>query len=124
MKEWKDFLMHTPGNRAAKLLIDACIYLGGEGELLQTAEENCETHPLLYLECCERKYQNYNYEGCITAAEKALKQIDREKRIRGDIADIAVKAIENIKDERLLSYFYREAFFQILPAGICWLCFD
>lgn len=111
MKEWKDFLMHTPGNRAAKLLIDACIYLGGEGELLQTAEENCETHPLLYLECCERKYQNYNYEGCITAAEKALKQIDREKRIRGDIADIAVKAIENIKDERLLSYFYREAFF-------------
>lgn len=111
MKEWKNFLMHTPGNRAAKLLIDACIYLGGEGELLQTAEENCETHPLLYLECCERKYQNYNYEGCITAAEKALKQIGREKRIRGDIADIAVKAIENIKDERLLSYFYREAFF-------------
>lgn len=111
MKKWRNFLMDTPGDRASELLVDACIYLGGDEQLLKTAEENVEIHPYLYQACCERKLQCQDYAACVAIAEGAVKQIDDNKVIRADISDIAIRSAKKAGDEKQIGYFYQVAFY-------------
>ncbi len=110
MIKWRTFLMNAFGDRAAELLVDACIYIGGDDYLLETAEENVNNHPHLYKVCCERKYHCKEYEMCIEIAEEAVKQIDANKVIRADISDIAIKAAKEIEYENV-AHFYKTAFY-------------
>ncbi len=111
MSEWHPYLAKAPGNRAAELLVDACIYLGGEGQLLKSARENAENHPYLYLAYCVRAYQRTDYASCINAAREGVRLIGKNKEIRADIADIGAKAGRQIKDSGAEGFFYREAFY-------------
>lgn len=111
MKKWHRFLMDIPGNLAAELLVDACIYLGGDDYLLKTAEANVENHPYLYKKCCERKYQCQDYAGCIAIAEAATKHIDDNMVIRADISDIAIESAKKLGNEGQMSYFYQVSFY-------------
>ncbi len=110
MIKWRTFLMNASGDRAAELLVDACIYIGGDDYLLKTAEENVKTHPHLYKVCCERKHQCHDYAKCIAIAEAAVKQIDVNKIIRADISDVAIKSAKEIGNENV-AHFYQDAFY-------------
>lgn len=110
MENWRSFLMDTPSDRAAELLVDACIYLGGDDYLLKTAEENVSNHPYLYLAYCEKKYQSQDYVSCIAAAKKAVEQIDANKVIRADISDIAIKSVKK-NGSGNIGYFYWKSFY-------------
>lgn len=110
MEKWRTFLMDTSGDRAAELLVDACIYLGGDEYLLRTAEENVKKHPYLYKVCCERRYQCRDYAACIAIAEAAVKQIDVNKVIRADISDIAIQAAKEMGNQNA-GHFYQDAFY-------------
>lgn len=111
MKKWRNFLIDTTTDRAAELLVDACIYLGGDDYLLKTAEENVKNHPYLYKVCCERKYQGQDYAACIAIAETAVKQIDENQVIRAEISDIAIQSAKEMGNEINVDHFYKESFY-------------
>ncbi len=83
MEDWHAYLSHTPGDRAAELLSDACIYLGGEEKLRQTAAEAVDTHPRLYMFCCQRRMEAEDWKNCVSVGQTAVETIDVSKEIRG-----------------------------------------
>lgn len=111
MQEWCAYLIQISEDRAAELLVDACIYLGSDEYLLKTAGEYAELHPFLYQAYCEKKYQLADYQACIQAAKEALDRIDGNKVIRSDISDIAVMAAKKANMDSELNRFYFAAFY-------------
>ncbi len=110
MNEWRNFLMEISGDRSAELLVDACVFLGGEQQLLETARENREVHPYLYQACCERNYLSGRYQDCVEVAGEAMECLDENKMIRGEISDIGAKAAKRLGDRALFERFCLEAF--------------
>lgn len=110
MQEWRDYLLPVSSDRAVGLLVDACIFIGGEEELLKTARENVKLHPALYLEYCKRKVQEGDEKACMETAKEAIRRIDENKMVRADIADIAAKAAEVTGMDSELEHFYYTAF--------------
>lgn len=108
-KQWCAFLKEQEGNRAATLLRDACLYIGGTDYLLQSASECAKLHPSLYLAYCKRMIEDQEYEKCIQATKTALTLIDADKAIRGDLCDFAILASKRT-DRKDLNFFYTEAF--------------
>lgn len=111
MQEWHEYLQSIPADRAAELLVDACIYLGGEEKLKETAEKAAVLHPLLYKVCCAKRYEAGDWEECVKLGKSAIEAINVDKKIRGEIAHISAKAAEKIKDKHLRREFYKAAFF-------------
>lgn len=110
MKEWCQYLIKQDGDRAAELLKDAGLYLGGEEYLLSLAGEQVKKHPSLYLECCKRKYQSGDYASCIDIARVAIERIETDRKIRADISDVAVQACEKADDKTNRKLFCQSAF--------------
>lgn len=111
MQEWYAYLIQISEDRAAELLVDACIYLGGDEYLLKTAGEYAKLHPFLYQAYCEKKYQLADYQACIEAAKEALDRIDGNKVIRSAISDIAVMAAKKADMDFEWKHFYFAAFY-------------
>lgn len=111
MQEWCSFLQQVHGDRTAELLTDACIYLGGDSFLLETAQANIEIHPSLYLQYCERKYKCGEYKACIETAREAVNRLDKDKAIRADLADLAIHAAKESGDTETMEQFYFDAFY-------------
>lgn len=110
MTAWRSFLMEISGDRSAELLVDACVFLGGEQQLLETARDNGSFHPYLYQAYCERKYLSGQYQNCVEAAREAIEHLDENKMIRGAIADIGAKAAKRLEDENAYARFCLDAF--------------
>lgn len=108
-KQWCAFLKKQEGDRAAALLIDACLYIGGTDYLLQSASECVKLHPSLYLAYCKRMIEDQEYEKCIQATKTALTLIDADKAIRADLCDMAIPAAKHV-DNTDINLFYTEAF--------------
>lgn len=111
MEVWHTYLSHIPGDRAAELLADACIYLGGEEKLRKTAAETVDMHPRLYIICCQRRMEAEDWKGCVSLGQTAVETIDVNKEIRGAIAEIAFQAAERLEDHDRMKLFGKAIFF-------------
>lgn len=111
MEDWHAYLSDTPGDRAAELLADACIYLGGEEKLRKTAAEAVELYPRLYMICCQRRMEEEDWKGCMSVGQAAVETIDVNKEIRGQIAEIAFQAAEHLEDHDRMKLFGKAIFF-------------
>lgn len=111
MQEWHTYLQDIPEDRAAELLVDACIYLGGEDKLQETAKKTAVIHPMLYKVCCENRFEAGDWAGCIRLGKEAAEALNVDKEIRGEIAHISVLAADKIKDEMMQKEFCKAAFF-------------
>lgn len=111
MQQWHDYLQGIPGDRAAELLTDACVYIGGEERLLNTARETVKLHPYLYKACCQKALEEENWDGCISVGLEAVRKISVNKVIRGQIAEISFQAAKQLQDETMKLEFSKAAFF-------------
>ncbi len=111
MENWHAYLSHTPGDRAAELLADACIYLGGEEKLRITAAETVDMHPCLYIIYCQRRMEAEDWMDCVSVGQTAVETIHVNKEIRGKIAEIAFQAAEHLNDYDRMKLFGKAIFF-------------
>ncbi|MFI3213768.1 MAG: hypothetical protein R3Y24_10535 [Eubacteriales bacterium] len=85
-KDWISLLKNKTGDAESRLLREAILYYEGVDGIVREAEENCDTHPSLYLVAMEEYLRNHNYAGMENIGQKALVNIDVKRVIRSEIA--------------------------------------
>lgn len=111
--QWIEFLMGITKDKAALLLIDACLYIGHIDKLLQIARQSYLIHPSLYKEVCQRYLLQNNLDEALRIAYEALSKIPPNRIIRSQIADMLLKYYPND------SYLLKEAFLSHPTAFHC-----
>ena len=112
IEQWIECLMHIPKDKAALLLIDACLYVG-QDKLLQIARQSYLIHPSLYKEVCQGYLLQNNGSEALHIAYEALSKIPVDKTIRAQIADMLLKYYPND------SYLLKESFLSHPTAFHC-----
>ena len=95
MAEWRNFLMSRKDKEACRLLKEACMYIGGEELLLETADKKAGDFPELYADYCRLMYDSGQYDRCIEAAKEAISRIDSSSPVCSNVSDLAIKAGED-----------------------------
>jgi len=110
MEEWISFLIETDGDRAAKLLLEACLYKGID-YLCKIARKKYRKHPILFKYACEDLLkQNKNIE-CEKLGLEAIKVVPENLIIRAEIADLTAKAAINLKHYDIANKCYEASFY-------------
>lgn len=92
MESWIAYLRKQPGDRAAALLEEACIYVGDISLLSEIATQDGATHPYLFKALCSRYVQKCLWQECLDSAVQGLQIIPKNLAIRGEIADYGIVA--------------------------------
>ncbi len=109
MEEWILFLIETDGDRAAKLLLEACLYKGID-YLCEIARIKYRKHPVLFKYACEDLLkQNKNIE-CEKLGLEAIKVVPENLIIRAEIADLTAKAAINLNHYDIANKCYEASF--------------
>ena len=85
-KDWIELLKGKNGDTESRLLKEAILYSEGIEGLVKMADENCQTHPALYLAVMEEYDKRHEYGQIEKIGEKALAKIDCNLTIRSEIA--------------------------------------
>ncbi len=110
MEEWISFLIETDGDRAAKLLLEACLYKGID-YLCEIARIKYRKHPILFKYACEDLLkQNKNIE-CEKLGLEAIKVVPENLIIRAEIADLTAKAAIDLKHYDIVNKCYEASFY-------------
>jgi len=104
MEEWILFLMKTEGDYAAKLLIDACLYVGGIDKLLDVAQKTYLIHPLLCKEACQKLIEKGQYEKGLIVAREAIAHIPVCKTICSQIVDLMIPFCLDADDLKIVAF--------------------
>ena len=108
--DWIALLETKSGYRESRLLKEAAFYYGGNEGLERVARRNFKNHPSLSLAVMEEYQKNHSYEKMLQFGDDALKEIDKDLKIRGSIAEkTAFAASCEAKQEDVRRYCY-EAF--------------
>lgn len=83
-----EYLMSIEGDRAAQLLEDACLFLGGVDKLTEVARHCFKIHPSLYKMVCSKYVELEKYNDAKNIAREACETIKEDLKIKADIADI------------------------------------
>ena len=110
MEEWISFLIETDGDRAAGLLLEACLYKGID-YLCEIARIKYTKHPILFKYACEDLLkQNRNIE-CEKLGLEAIKVVPENLILRGEIADLTAKAAINLKHYDIANKCHEASFY-------------
>lgn len=85
-KDWISLLKTKRGDVAGRLLQEAVLYCEGIHGLINTADENANAHPMLYLTAMKEYDKNHEYSQIETIGQKAVEKIDCNMVIRSKIA--------------------------------------
>lgn len=86
--KWIHYLMKMSGDKAASLLINACLYSGDVNQLLNVCRECYQLHPSLYKKVCQLYIENKNYQQAKIVAKEACEKIVGDLRIKAEISDL------------------------------------
>ncbi len=109
-KDWIALLKTKSGAVEARLLQEAVLYNEGIEGLVKMADENCKTHPSLYLTVMKEYDRSHDYKRIEEIGEKALGQIDSRLVIRSQMALKAAYTSSCLKHEEKVMLFCWEAF--------------
>ena len=108
--DWIALLETKSGYKESRLLREAALYYGGSEGLEQVARRSFKRHPSISLAVMEEYQKNHSYEKMLQFGDVALREIDKDLKIRGSIAEKAAFAAScKAKQEDVRRYCY-EAF--------------
>ncbi|PWA07901.1 hypothetical protein DCC39_15990 [Pueribacillus theae] len=111
MEEWISFLKNTEGDRAGKLLLEACIFQGGISRLCETAREVSARHPVLYKYACEYLINDNKEPECEKIGLEAIRVLPENLMIRAEIAELTAMAAEQLEHPDIIKECYEAAFY-------------
>lgn len=85
-KDWIELLKTKSGDTESRLLKEAVLYSEGVRGLIEIADENCGTHPSLYLEVMKEYDKRHDYAEIEEIGERAISKINRALIVRSKIA--------------------------------------
>lgn len=109
-KDWIALLKTKPGAVAGRLLQEAVLYCEGIQGLIKTADENANTHPMLYLTAMKEYDKNHEYSQIEAIGQKAVEKIDCNMVIRSKIALKAAYAADCLGHMEEMMAFCWEGF--------------
>lgn len=111
MKEWILFLADTDGDRAGKLLIEACLYSQDIEQLYEIARIKYLKHPILFKFACQHLINENKYVECEKLGMEAISILPENLIIRGEIADLTAEAAKKLSHPDIVAKCYEEAFY-------------
>jgi hypothetical protein len=109
-EDWITFLMEKEGDIASRLLKEAVSYHRGIDGLVENARTAYKKHPSMYLEVLLEFEKNHEYQRMQEVGIEALDKIDRNLKIRAEIALKTAQASQCIQDMQTMSKCWFEAF--------------
>lgn len=109
-QDWIALLKTKSGDAESRLLQEAILYHEGAEGLLRMADENCQTHPSLYLAAMEESEKAHDYGKIEEIGERALEKIDVRLSIRSKVALRAAYAASSLMHEEAMMRFCWESF--------------
>ncbi|NMB27979.1 MAG: hypothetical protein GX987_08025 [Tissierellia bacterium] len=110
MEEWISFLADTNGDRAAELLLEACLYNEDKDYLCEIARTKYLKHPVLFKYACEYLLNENKYTECESLGIEAISVLLENLIIRGEIADLTAKAAIKLNHSYIVNKCYEAAF--------------
>jgi hypothetical protein len=110
MEEWISFLIDTDGDRAAELLLEACLYKGID-YLCEIARTKYLRHPILFKYACEDLLSQNKDVECEKLGLEAVDLLSENLIIRGEIADLTAIAAINLKHYDIAEKCYEASFY-------------
>lgn len=110
LKDWIELLKTKTGETEGRLLKEAVLYHEGIDGLVKMADENCQTHPSLYLAAMKEYDKNRDYNQIEKIGEKSLEKIDSRLIIRSETALKAAYASSCLMHQEKMMRFCFEAF--------------
>jgi len=110
-QSWIDFLMQQSGEVAARLLKEGLLYYKGKDDLLEMARKGYKEHPSVYLATLLEYEKTHDYEKMKEIGKEALDKLDRDLRIRGEIAMKTAQASCSVNDSEFMRKCWYEAFY-------------
>ena len=105
------YLEDIEADEAAILLADAALLLGGSDYLSTVAKKSGQKHPLLHLKVCDVLQEENRIDEALQSALWALENLPRSLEIRGNIAQKAANAAQNLGQIELYQYAIKETFY-------------
>lgn len=109
-EDWIALLKTKSGEVAGRLLQEAILYTEGLEGLINTADENCQMHPSLYLAAMSEYDRVHNYAEMEELGKRAMEKIDCGLMIRSEVALRAAYASSCLRHKEDVMRF-------------CWECF-
>lgn len=109
-EDWIRLLQPKSGDMEARLLQEAVFCRDGLDGLVKMADENCKTHPSLYLAVMDEYAKSHDYEQIERTGERAAERISKTLRIRSEVALKAAYAAEALGHMEKVMQFCWEAF--------------
>lgn len=110
MGEWISFLIDMDSDRAAELLLEACLYKGID-YLCKIARTECMKHPILFKYACQELLNQNKDAECEKLGLEAIEVLPEELVVRGKIADLTAKAAINLSHKDIVNRCYEVAFY-------------
>ena len=111
MEGWICFLKDEEGDRVGELMLEACLYQGGISRLCEVARAQSSRHPVLYKYACEHLLNENRDLECEKLGLEAISIISENLIIRGEIAEITLKAATRLKHPDIVEICYEFAFY-------------
>jgi len=111
LQSWIEYLMHQSGEVAARLLKEAILYYKGAEGLLDMARKGYKEHPSIYLSALLEYEKTHDYETMKEIGTEALEKIDKDLKIRGEVAIKTAQAAYYTRDNETMKKCWYEAFF-------------
>lgn len=109
-EDWIALLKTKSGDTEGRLLKEAVLHREGVEGIVKMADENCQTHPALYLAAIEEYEKTHDYAAIERVGEKALEKIDSRLTVRSKAALRAAYASSYLRHEEKVMRFCWEAF--------------
>lgn len=111
LQSWIDFLMQQNGEIASRLLKEGILYYKGSEGLAEIARKSFKEHPSVYLAAILEYEKTHDYEKMKEIGKEALDKLDRDLKLRGEIAIKTSQASWCINDFEYMRRCWYEAFY-------------
>lgn len=110
-ESWVDFLRGQMGETAARLLKEGILYYKGVDGLAEMARKEYVNHPSAYLAVLLEYEKTHDYLKMKEIGKEALDKLDRNLKLRGEIAIKTAQAAWCVNDLELMRGCWYEAFY-------------
>lgn len=109
--EWISYLKANQEESAGTLLSDVSYQHGGTVELVKTAREAGNFHPLLYLDACNRLLEERKYQEASDLADEALDILSENLVIRSNLAEAMQLAAAELDHQKNLKRYMKASYY-------------
>jgi len=111
LKSWVDFLLQQKGDTASRLLKEGMLYYKGADGLIEIARKGYKEHPSVYLAALMECEKTHDYERMKEIGKEALDILDKDLKLRGEIALKTSQASRCAGDFEYMRECWYEAFY-------------